>query len=142
MIKCFQYDSEGKSSFFKKGSEQPNNKLDLQITALNYGPYDNGHIILGFNNGHILILNSLDLASMFRLQVFEPLPAQMRENTDGVKVLEGDEHVHISKIQFDPTQMILVSSSKPFRPSHQSTSEILPFERYNLAGITLIENQA
>ena len=40
---------------------------------MNYGPYDNGHIILGFNNGHILILNSLDLASMFRVKVFDPI---------------------------------------------------------------------
>ena len=66
MIKCFQYEVEGKGGFFKKGQEQQS-KLNLEITALNYGPYDNGHIILGFNNGHILILNSLDLASMFRL---------------------------------------------------------------------------
>ena len=76
MIKCFQYEVEGKAGFFKKGQEQQS-KLNLEITALNYGPYDNGHIILGFNNGHILILNSLDLSSMFRLQVFEPLFAEI-----------------------------------------------------------------
>lgn len=142
MIKCFQYDSESKSSFFKKGSEPANSKLNLKITALNYGPYDNGHIILGFNNGHILILNSLDLASMFRLQVFEPLPPHLRETNDGAKLPQENEHVHISKIQFDPTQMILVSSTIPYKHSQQTISENLPFEKYNLAGITLIENQA
>ena len=40
---------------------------DIEITALEYGPYDNGHIILGFNTGFLLILNSLDLSGMFRI---------------------------------------------------------------------------
>ena len=63
MIKCFEYESKS-----KKGQESP----DIEITALEYGPYDNGHIILGFNTGFLLILNSLDLSGMFRIQVFEP----------------------------------------------------------------------
>jgi hypothetical protein len=84
MIKCFQYEVEGKGGFFKKGQEQ--SKLNLEITALNYGPYDNGHIILGFNNGHILILNSLDLSSMFRLQVFEPLLPDIQSPSPKLKL--------------------------------------------------------
>ena len=66
MIKCFEYDTKP-----KKGSDDliP---IDIEITALEYGPYDNGHIILGFNTGFLLILNSLDLSGMFRLQVFAP----------------------------------------------------------------------
>lgn len=62
MVKCFH--SESKHSISKnKNSDQ----VPFRITALNYGPYDNGHIILGFNTGFILILNSLDLAGMFRI---------------------------------------------------------------------------
>ena len=66
MIKCFY--SEGKHSISKKNAE----RTLYEITALNYGPYDNGHIILGFNTGFIMILNSIDLAGMFRIQIFEP----------------------------------------------------------------------
>ena len=31
------------------------------ITELKYGPYDNGHIVLGFDTGVIAILDSLKL---------------------------------------------------------------------------------
>ena len=73
MIKCFNYDPSQKFSFFKKSSEPSKaSTSSLEITALNYGPYDNGHIVLGFSNGAILILNSFDLSSMFRLQIFPP----------------------------------------------------------------------
>jgi hypothetical protein len=71
MIKCFQYETEGKQGFFKKNNDT---KVPLmEITALSYGPYDNGHIIVGFNTGFILILNSLDLSGLFRIQVFDPI---------------------------------------------------------------------
>ena len=48
MIKCLQSDTQ------------------VQITVVNYGPFDNGHICVGFNTGHILILSSFDLASIYR----------------------------------------------------------------------------
>ena len=72
MIKCFSYSVDLKP--IKRGE---NNKEALKITALNYGPYDNGHIILGFNSGAILIVNSLDLSSMFRLFAFDSLPVSL-----------------------------------------------------------------
>jgi hypothetical protein len=57
--------------------------------ALNYGPYDNGHVILALNThqnksaikniapiegeianiGYVLILSSLDLSSLFRIKI-------------------------------------------------------------------------
>jgi hypothetical protein len=52
MIKCFQ------------------SVTSAHITVVNYGPYDNGHICVGFSTGHVLILNSFDLASIYRTQVF------------------------------------------------------------------------
>ena len=62
MVKCLHSESKHSISKNKNADQVP-----FKITALNYGPYDNGHIILGFNTGFILILNSLDLAGMFRI---------------------------------------------------------------------------
>lgn len=72
MIKCFHYDNNSLKNFLKPDGKTFNINADIEITALNFGPYDNGHVVLGFNTGAILILNSFDLSSMFRLQVFNP----------------------------------------------------------------------
>ena len=69
MIKCFSIEADLKP--IKKGQDK-----DLKISALNFGPYDNGHIILGFNSGAILIVNSLDLSSMFRFFAFDSIPVK------------------------------------------------------------------
>ena len=45
MIRCFE---------MVKGAR-------ILISSINFGPYDNGHIILGLSNGSILIMSSLDL---------------------------------------------------------------------------------
>lgn len=61
-----------------------------QITSLNYGPYDNGHMLLGLDSGHLLaydVNNSFDL--VFQMQLC---------------------HHPLTSIQFDPTQLIIVSS--------------------------------
>ena len=97
MIKCFGPLEVKKPA---RGSQMISQKV--AITALNYGPYDNGHIIVGLSNGSILILNSLDLSSMFRLQAFEP---------STVKGFSGQKQpLPITKILFDPTQMIVAAS--------------------------------
>lgn len=61
MIKCFYYE------FNQLQAITPHFNEEIEITVINFGPYDNGHIIIGLNTGAILILNSLDLSSMFRL---------------------------------------------------------------------------
>ena len=79
MIKCFQ-------------SEH------AEITCLNFGPFDNGHIVLGFNTGHILILSSFDMASLYRMQVFE-------------SVGNFAPPIPVTKIVFDPLQTVIAASS-------------------------------
>ena len=74
MIRCFEID---------KG-------VNVKISSMNFGPYDNGHIILGLSNGSMLIMNSLDLSMIFRIKIFESC---------------------ISKIVFEPTNMIILSSN-------------------------------
>ena len=63
----------------------------MSINALNYGPYDNGHIILALSNGCIMILSSLDLSSMFRVQV---------------------DTKPLRHITFDPTNLIIVGTDE------------------------------
>ena len=41
-----------------------------KITALSFGPYDNGHILLGLNTGHLLILSPINLDTLLRIQAF------------------------------------------------------------------------
>lgn len=93
MLKCFTIESQ--QSWFGKAAETSHDKV--KITAVNFGPYDNGHVMIGFNTGHILVLNSFDLSSMFRLQAFDSKQFPVQE---------------ISSICFDPTQMMLVSSKE------------------------------
>ena len=61
-----------------------------QISAVNYGPYDNGHLLIGTDNGFLLaydVNNNFDL--IFQMQICQhPL----------------------TSIEFDPTHLILVSS--------------------------------
>ena len=111
MIKCFQSSRPG-----------------TIITEVNYGPYDNGHICLGFNTGHILILNSFDLASIYRTQVFQSLTPS--------------ELVPVSQITFDPLNMMLVTSLDSFKdcPASHPTDRLTYAPL--LAGISLIHSQA
>ena len=36
-----------------------------RVTALKYGPYDNGHIVVGFESGVIAILDAIHLKKLF-----------------------------------------------------------------------------
>ena len=92
------------------------------ITAVNYGPFDNGHICLGFNTGHVLILSSFDLASIYRTQVFYP------------SIMNPS--IPVKQLIFDPLNMILATSDV------EQMDEELPEEltyRPLLAGISLID---
>ena len=60
-----------------------------EITTLTYGPYDNGHIILGLTNGMVQVFNASTLARMYALQLF----------TDP-----------IAAITFEPTKLVLVAN--------------------------------
>ncbi len=66
--------------------------LDIQITALNYGPYDNGHVLLGLNNGQLVAFDFLTLERLEKTQIFD-----------------GKE---ITAITFDPTNYIFVSGER------------------------------
>ena len=63
-----------------------------RVTALKYGPYDNGHIVVGFDTGIIAILDSVQLKKLFERQIFEvDTPVQC--------------------ITFDPTNLVIASTS-------------------------------
>ena len=111
MIKCFQSNTQA------------------QITVVNYGPFDNGHICVGFSTGHILILSSFDLASIYRTQVFAPADPQ--------------RGIPVSRIVFDPLNMMLVTADEvPQRlPDEDADGEELTYFPL-MAGLSLIENQA
>ena len=60
-----------------------------QITAINFGPYDNGHLLLGLATGVLLafdVVNGFDL--VFQMQLCQ---------------------APLTQIAFDPTQLVLVS---------------------------------
>ena len=64
-------------------------KTQEKVKVVSYGPYDNGHIILGMSNGSVIVLNSHDLDKMFHEQVFKH---------------------PIAQITFDPTQLLIIIS--------------------------------
>lgn len=51
------------------------NNIDIlppqyHVTSIKYGPYDNGHIVVGFSNGHIIVYNSVTLSKLYEYQIF------------------------------------------------------------------------
>jgi hypothetical protein len=36
-----------------------------RITSLKYGPFDNGHILVGMSSGHVLVYSSIDLTKLY-----------------------------------------------------------------------------
>ena len=81
---------------YDRAQEKPNSvyifdKSKGNITCLKYGPYDNGHIVVGFSSGIIAILDTLSLAKLFERQTFEVGTA-------------------VRCITFDPTNLIIAST--------------------------------
>ena len=64
---------------------QPDPAFNNKITCLNFGPYDNGYIILGTTSGHLVVLDPLSLKRMHSEKLFE--------------ANEGE----ISQINYEPT---------------------------------------
>lgn len=111
MIKCFQ------------------SETTAHITEVNYGPFDNGHICVGFSTGHLLILSSFDLASIYRTQVFQPS--------------DPSRPLPVSRIIFDPLNMVIVTSDdRPqLNPNEDDEGKELTYFPL-MAGLSLIEHQA
>ena len=65
--------------------------LQVEITELQYGPFDNGHVMVGLSNGQILAFDFLTLNRLEKYQLFET----------------GDA---VRKITFDPTHYIFAAS--------------------------------
>jgi len=61
------------------------------ISALEYGPYDNGHILVGLTNGLFMAFDSINLTKLCQIKV---------------------SNAPISSISFEPTQMVIVGSGK------------------------------
>ena len=62
-----------------------------RVTSLKYGPYDNGHLVIGFDTGIIAILDSIHLKKLFERQIFEvDRPVQ--------------------SITFDPTNLVIATT--------------------------------
>jgi hypothetical protein len=60
-----------------------------EITTLNYGPYDNGHVMVGFSNGSLASFNYTTLERLCYIKVFS-------------------DEAPITCINFDPTNLIFV----------------------------------
>ena len=65
-----------------------------RISCLNFGPYDNGYIILGTTSGHLMVLDPKNL-----------------KRISSEKVFDGDGE-GVTQIQYEPTQMVFIGSNK------------------------------
>jgi len=43
---------------------------ETKITCINYGPYDNGHVLVGLEDGTLLAFESLKLEKIFKIKIF------------------------------------------------------------------------
>ncbi len=64
--------------------------VEVEITAVAYGPFDNGHIMVGLNDGQLLAFDFLTLERLEKIQAFE-------------------DRQPIIRITFDPTHYIFVA---------------------------------
>ena len=71
------------------------------MTALEFGPYDNGYILAGMQSGRLLVYDPVTLE---RVKVFNVF-------TKGKMRGELKEAEPISSISFEPTELVFVSSS-------------------------------
>lgn len=69
-------------------------RINNVITSFNYGPYDNGYLVIGTSSGHLLTIDPKNLNRISSQKLFH------------------EENESISCIQNEPTQMIFVSSNK------------------------------
>jgi hypothetical protein len=46
-------------------------EIECDITCINYGPYDNGHILLGLADGRLLAFDFITLERLESVAVFE-----------------------------------------------------------------------
>lgn len=73
---------------------QPDLLKNNLVSCLNFGPYDNGYIVIGTTSGHLIVLDPKNFNRVSTQEVFS--------NPD-----EG-----VSNIHFDPTQMVFLGSSQ------------------------------
>ncbi|CDW85419.1 UNKNOWN [Stylonychia lemnae] len=66
-------------------------KSQYRITSLNYGPYDNGHVLVGMENGTLLAFSSIDMSKLYQVRIFD------RE---------------INRITIDPTNQVILGSNQ------------------------------
>ena len=45
--------------------------IDSEITCINYGPYDNGHIMVGLQDGKLLAFDFLTLERLETVKIFD-----------------------------------------------------------------------
>jgi len=69
-----------------------------QISALSFGPYDNGYVLTGLQSGRLLVLDWVTLERIHDFPVFTG------DNT------ESGEPEKIKKITMEPTELVVVSS--------------------------------
>lgn len=62
--------------------------MEAEITCINYGPYDNGHILVGLSDGKLIAFDYLTL-----------------ERLESVKIFDKKA---ITSITFDPTNYVFV----------------------------------
>mmetsp|Transcript_37601 Transcript_37601/g.27725 ORF Transcript_37601/g.27725 Transcript_37601/m.27725 type:complete len:129 (-) Transcript_37601:96-482(-) len=60
------------------------------LTSTNFGPFDNGYLLLGFSSGVLLAVDLLEMEAILHAQLFD--------------------NVAITNICFEPTNMIFASS--------------------------------
>ena len=65
---------------------------DAEISCIKFGPYDNGHIVVGLSNGVFTILDSISLNKLLEVSDIFNQPST------------------ISEIVFDPTNLIIITS--------------------------------
>ena len=43
----------------------------MNVTSIKFGPYDNGHIIVGLSSGTVVVYDPITLEKLYEKQIFE-----------------------------------------------------------------------
>jgi outer membrane protein assembly factor BamB len=85
------------------------------ITALNYGPYDNGHILVGLSTGDFFAFNSLTLQKLCGAKLGnQPISKIALEWTSLVLVAQGQKVHALSFIEIKQKYVYVELGTKRF----------------------------
>lgn len=75
-------------------------RTEDKVTAIGYGPYDNGYLTLGLKSGYVLIFDVVSLERIAQIQLFSCSPVTTITHDPTNLIMIGSQNGEIASIAF------------------------------------------